>query len=590
MDIDGVDYGAVLDGGVHETQRRATPLAEPLTLACGQVLPNRVMKAALSEGLGTSSHSPDVRLERLYTQWGAGGYGLVVTGNVMVDRRHIGEPGNVVIEDDRDLDALARWAKSTRDGGSPVWMQLNHPGRQANPLATRTKPVAPSAIAPNIPGIPAPRALTDHEIEDIIDRFATAAVVAETSGFDGVQVHGAHGYLVSQFLSPAANKRDDRWGGDLDGRMRFVLQVVRSIRAAVSPGFAVGIKLNSADFQKGGFSEKESRIVVERLVDENIDLIEISGGSYESPAMMGRPVQVADSTKKREAYFLDYAREVRRAAGDVPLAVTGGFRTRTAMNSAVASGDCDVVGLGRPTAVVPGSANAVIHDEVDRLVSPRITLGLPKTYGPLKSLDGALDLQWHTDQLHLIGDGGAPDPSRSVWRTAVTTLQRNGLDAFRSRRSGTSTSSAADPALRKFRRERLVGRYLANPVMNGLTALGVRVSLMTDIETVGRKSGLTRRVPVSASFDDTGAWIISQHGTRSGWGANIGDEPTVRVRVGSQWRSGIAEFVHTDDVTARARSFAANPVLGRLVGATFAALQTTPISVRVTFDDPPLDS
>ncbi|MET0317861.1 MAG: NADH:flavin oxidoreductase, partial [Rhodococcus fascians] len=139
-----------------------TTLAAPLTLACGQVLPNRLMKAALSEGLGTRTHSPDVRLERLYTRWGAGGYGLVLTGNVMVDRHHIGEPGNVVIEDDRDLDGLTRWAKSARDGGSPIWMQLNHPGRQANPMATRSKPIAPSAIAPGIPGIPAPRAMTEY--------------------------------------------------------------------------------------------------------------------------------------------------------------------------------------------------------------------------------------------------------------------------------------------------------------------------------------------------------------------------------------------------------------------------------------------
>jgi 2,4-dienoyl-CoA reductase-like NADH-dependent reductase (Old Yellow Enzyme family) len=265
-----------------------TTLAAPLTLACGQVLPNRLMKDALSEGLGTRTHSPDVRLERLYTRWGAGGYGLVLTGNVMVDRHHIGEPGNVVIEDDRDLDGMTRWAKSARDGGSPIWMQLNHPGRQANPMATRSKPIAPSAIAPGIPGIPAPRAMTEYEIRGIVERFATAALVAESAGFDGVQIHGAHGYLVSQFLSPSANRREDRWGGSLDNRMRFVLDVVRAIRTAVSPGFAVGIKLNSADFQRGGFGEEESRLVVEHLADEHIDLIEISGGTYESPAMMGQ--------------------------------------------------------------------------------------------------------------------------------------------------------------------------------------------------------------------------------------------------------------------------------------------------------------
>lgn len=557
-------------------------LAAPLTLACGQILPNRIMKAALSEGLGTSSHSPDERLERLYRQWGAGGYGLVLTGNVMVDRNHIGEPGNVVIEDNRDLDALTRWAQAVRTSEpTPIWMQLNHPGRQANPLATRSRPVAPSAIASGVPGLPVPQALTAYEIEDIVARFATAATVAETAGFDGVQIHGAHGYLVSQFLSPAANKRDDGWGGDLDGRMRFVVEIARAIRSAVSPTFAVGIKLNSADFQKGGFSEKESRLVVERLADEHLDLIEISGGSYESPAMMGGAQKMSDSTAKREAYFLDYAREVRRAAGAVPLAVTGGFRTRAAMASAVESGDCDVVGLGRPTAVATDAGHVLIRERAERLHSPRITMGLPTTFAPLKALDGALDLQWHTDQLHIVGGGGRPDPSRQVWRTAVTTVQRNGLDAFRSRRSAAPTSDAGS---RKFRFERLVGRYVANPLMRGLTAAGVRVALMTDIETTGRKTGLVRRVPVAAAFDDHGVWIIAQHGTRSGWGANIIADPRVRVRVGDDWRSGIAEFVPDDDVTARARSFASNPVLGRAVGATFAALQTTPVSVRVTFD------
>ncbi|MGB2948959.1 MAG: nitroreductase family deazaflavin-dependent oxidoreductase [Rhodococcus sp. (in: high G+C Gram-positive bacteria)] len=568
--------------------RPSDTLATPLTLECGQTLPNRLMKAALSEGLGTASHAPDARLERLYAQWGSGGYGLVVTGNVMVDRRHIGEPGNVVIEDDRDLDALTRWADAFKTGASAadarpsIWMQLNHPGRQANPLATRARPVAPSAIASNVPGLPVPEALTSEQIEDIVDRFATAAVVAETAGFDGVQIHGAHGYLVSQFLSPSANKRDDAWGGDLEGRMRFPLAVVRAIRAAVSPGFAVGIKLNSADFQKGGFSEEESRLVVERLVHEHIDLIEISGGSYESPAMMGLSHKAApDSTSQREAYFLDYAREVRLAAAAVPLAVTGGFRTRSAMTLAVESSDCDVVGLGRPAAVATDAGHALIRDEVDRLESPRITLGLPKRYAPLKALDGALDLQWHTDQLHLIGAGGEPDPQRAVWRTAVTTLRRNGFDAFRSRRGGTA---ATDGTSRKFQVERVVGKYVANPLVRGLTGAGVQVKLMTDIETVGRKSGLTRRVPVSAKFDETGAWIISQHGTRSGWGANITADPRVRLRVGDRWRSGIAEFVHGDDVAIRARSFANNAVLGRLVGATFAALATTPVSVRVTFD------
>lgn len=417
-------------------------LSSPLTLACGAVLPNRIMKAALSEGLATAGHGPDTRLSTLYRQWGRGGYGLVVTGNVMVDRSHLGEPGNVVVEDGRDRDALGRWAEASSDGGAPVWMQLNHPGRQANPLITHVKPVAPSAIAPGIPGIPAPRALSEIEIRDIIERFATAASVAEAAGFDGVQIHGAHGYLVSQFLSPLSNRREDAWGGDLDGRMRFVLEVVRSIRAAVSPSFAVGIKLNSTDFQRGGFSEEESRITVEHLAQESIDLIEISGGSYESPAMMG-----TESTRDREAYFLEYARTVRDAAGTVPLAVTGGFRTRSVMTAALQSGECDMVGLGRPAVLAPAVASSLVGGAIERVESPRVTLRVPSKAGAFKQINGALDLQWHTDQLQLMGAGRQPDSSRPAWRTALSMVRRNGWDAFRSRRgtAGGGAGRTADP-------------------------------------------------------------------------------------------------------------------------------------------------
>ncbi|NMN98181.1 nitroreductase/quinone reductase family protein [Antrihabitans stalactiti] len=564
-------------------------LHDALTLPCGQVLPNRLMKSALSEGLGNAGNAPDERLERLYARWSAGGYGLVVTGNVMVDRRHLGEPGNVVITDDRDLDALSRWAKTTQDGGVPIWMQLNHPGRQANPLATRDKPVAPSAVAMGIPGAPAPRELADEEIVDIVERFATAARVAEAAGFNGVQIHGAHGYLVSQFLSPLANLRTDRWGGDPDRRMRFVLEVVRAIRSVVNPGFAVGIKLNSADFQRGGFTEEESQSVVERLSAEKIDLIEISGGSYESPAMMGQGATQSASTKAREAYFLEYAQSVRNAAAHVPLAVTGGFRSRVAMLDAVESGACDVVGLGRPTAITPTAAADVLTERTDRLHSPRITLGLParvSTHPNVKSINGALDLQWHTDQLHRLGAGTDPDPSRPSWQTAVTMVKRNGIDAFRSKRSSAvSQQNKSDKTLRKFKVERAIGRYVANPTVRALDRIGIKTSLATDLETTGRKTGLARRVPVAASFDETGAWVICQHGTRSGWGSNIGADPKVRLRQGNRWRSGTAEFVHDDDVVARSRTFASNPVFGALTGATFRALQSTPISVRITFTD-----
>ncbi|MEC3957300.1 nitroreductase family deazaflavin-dependent oxidoreductase [Nocardia sp. CDC153] len=566
-------------------------LHDPLPLASGQVLPNRIMKSALSEGLANAENAPDARLERLYGRWSRGGFGLIVTGNVMVDRRHCGEPGNVAMEDERHLGALTRWAKIAKDGGSKVWVQLNHPGRQANPIVTRTRAVAPSAIAMGIPGVPAPRALSEEEILDIIARFGRAARVAEAAGFDGVQIHGAHGYLVSQFLSPLSNQRTDAWGGDAERRRRFVIEVARSIRAAVSPGFGLGIKLNSADFQRGGFTESESREVIEKLSAEHVDLFEISGGSYESPAMMGRPRTASASTRAREAYFLDYAETARQAAGSVPIAVTGGFRSRAAMSEALAEGTCDIVGLGRPSAVIPSAADDLLTERTDTLRTPHISLGLPPRLaasGSMKSFDGALDLQWHTDQLHLIGAGGDPDPDRSPWRTAVTMLRRNGFDAFRSKRSAAPKSdpkSATDKAARKFRMERAMGRYVMNPTVRALDKIGVRTAFASEIETIGRKSGEPRRVPVSLLFDDEGAWAICQHGLRSGWGLNISANPNVRVRQGDAWRTGTAVLLPDDDVVARTRTFAPHPTLAPFTRSVFAALESDPVTVRITFTD-----
>lgn len=405
-------------------------LSDRVALPNGGTLPNRLMKSALSEALGDARNRPTERLVRLFEQWAAGGYGLVVTGNVMVDRRHLGEPGNVVIEDDRDLALLRRWAGVFAGTGTALWMQLNHPGRQSNPFG-RVRPVAPSAIAAGVPGASTPRELTEPEIGDIIDRFATAAAVAESAGFGGVQIHGAHGYLVTQFLSPLANRREDGWGGDPVRRRRFLLEIVRAVRARVSPGFGVGVKLNSADFQRGGFSEEESREVVRALTAERVDLIEISGGSYEAPAMMGA---AKASTVAREAYFLEYARTVAEIAADVPVAVTGGFRTPAAMAEAVASGDCDLVGLGRPTCLLPDAAHAILDGRIDRLPSRTVTVPLGDRLPRLRPVQSLIDLQWHTDQLHRMGAGQAPDPDRPWWRTALAASARNGADLWRPKR------------------------------------------------------------------------------------------------------------------------------------------------------------
>ncbi|MCX5094732.1 NADH:flavin oxidoreductase/NADH oxidase family protein [Streptomyces sp. NBC_00365] len=411
-----------------------TSLHDHLTLPNGQVLPNRIMKSALSEALADKRNAPDHRLEQLYRTWSRGGYGLIITGNVMVDRTQLGEPGNVVIEDDRDLAALTRWAATTKDAGIPTWVQLNHPGRQSNMLALGHTPVAPSPIPLNLPGAAKPRELTSAQIENIIERFATAAAVCETAGFAGVQVHGAHGYLVNQFLSPLSNRRDDEWGGDPERRMRFVLEVVRRIRSRVSPGFAVAVKLNSADFQRGGFTEEESRSVVAALAREGLDMIEVSGGNYESPAMAG---SAAASTRAREAYFLEYARTVRGLVGDIPIAVTGGFRSRDGMADAVAAGECDVVGIGRPTATTPDAADVILTGRAEAVVAHQMRYGMRRVLGKvadIKALDGVLDLSWHADQLHRLGAGLEPDLRRGRLATTVSMVRRNGRTSFRRKR------------------------------------------------------------------------------------------------------------------------------------------------------------
>ncbi len=409
-------------------------LSQPLLLPSGHKLPNRFMKSALSESLGDRDCGPNQKLERLYARWAKGGYGLVVTGNVMVDRRHRGEPGNVVIEDERHLEGLKAWAATFADTDAQLWMQVNHPGRQANALVGGHQPVAPSAIGVKIPGATKPRALTGAEIHDLIERYATTAAVAEKAGFDGVQLHGAHGYLITQFLSPLANQRDDEWGGDAVRRRRFVLEVLRACRAATSKDFAIGIKLNSADFQRGGFSEEESRDVVSALVAEGIDLIEVSGGTYEAPAMMG---VVAESTRAREAYFLEYAAALRDLSPNVPIAVTGGFRTVAAMEKAIADGDCDVVGLGRPACTVPDAADQILGGAIEELPSHGVRAGLRPVLGRvvnLKTIDGGLDLSWHTDQLHRLGAGKEPDLDRGWKATLAAMVLRNGPEAFRAKR------------------------------------------------------------------------------------------------------------------------------------------------------------
>lgn len=400
-------------------------LNRSLKLPCGQVLPNRLMKAALNESLADRDGFPSPDLQTLFRRWSQGGFGLLVTGNVVIDRRHLSEPDNVVIESDAALPAMARWAAAAKSGGSRAWIQVNHPGRQASPFASSGIPVAPSAIPVAMPRAATPHALTEAEIDELIERFARVANLSRRAGFDGAQIHGAHGYLVSQFLSPLANRREDGWGGDPERRMRFLMEVVRASRRELGPDLALAVKLNSADFDRGGFSEEESSVVIERLVDAGVDLIEVSGGTYEAPAMMA----ASESTRRREAFFLEYAERVRGLVDGVPLAVTGGFRSAGAMEAALESGACDVIGLGRPACLNADAARDLLEGRRHRVAAgaPRVKARrLVGRFANLKQIDGALNVQWHTDQIHRLADGREPTPDRPWWRTVLSTVRRNG--------------------------------------------------------------------------------------------------------------------------------------------------------------------
>jgi 2,4-dienoyl-CoA reductase-like NADH-dependent reductase (Old Yellow Enzyme family) len=381
----------------------------------------------MSENMGTKEHQSNDALNKLYERWAKGGAGLLITGNIMIDHTALGEPRNVLFEKGHSDENLKEWAKAGTQNNTHLWAQINHPGKQSPKFLSKT-PVSPSAIGLKPPlsaMFNQPRALTEKEIYDLIERYAYAAKVSKDSNFTGVQIHGAHGYLVSQFLSPRHNQRTDQWGGTIENRMRFASYVYQAMRKEVGNQFPVSIKLNSADFQKGGFTKEESMTVAQHLSEQGMDLIEISGGTYETPAMTGRQKEMKDSTKKREAYFLEYCEEVRKIV-KTPLMLTGGFRTSKVMNEALASGACDMIGLARSIAVHPEFPNDLLGGKnVESSVKP-LTTGL-------KFLDNIVPLEvvWYTEQLKMIGRGENTQPNMSALKAALNTILHIGMQGLK---------------------------------------------------------------------------------------------------------------------------------------------------------------
>ena len=419
---------------------------ETLDLPCGVQIKNRICKGAMTEGLADSQNRATFKHVNLYDKWSSGGAGILLTGNVQVDHRYLERPGNVVIEGPQTNEQISRliaYSDAGTKNNTHLWMQISHAGRQT-PASVAGTPVGPSEVQLQMPGAQfgKPRSLSHEEILDIIQKFSYCASIAKDTGFTGVQIHGAHGYLISEFLSPDINQREDDWGGNLEKRAKFLLEIVKSVRKSVGDAFPVSLKLNSADFQKGGFAHEEAIQVASWLNDEGLDLLEISGGTYEQPHLVGidmglnpeRAEVRRESTIAREAYFLDYAKDIRNVFKD-PLMVTGGFRSTQGMNNALQQDACDVIGIARPFCIDPDIANKLLNESISETPTLEKTmqigpgwLGLNSPFSVIKGVNGWGQQAFWCLNLIRMGEGLNPDLNLGVFR-AFLQYQKNEKEA-----------------------------------------------------------------------------------------------------------------------------------------------------------------
>ena len=425
-------------------------LDQPLTLPCGAVVPNRMCKAAMTEGLAHSDGTASEELERLYGIWSDGGAGILLSGNIQVDGDHLERPGNVIVDSklsDEAFAALQSMAAAGTRNGNHLWAQISHAGRQTQKIVNPS-PKAPSAVRLRLPQsqFGEPVALTAEEIESVIERFVSCAVTCKEAGFTGVQFHSAHGYLLSQFLSPLTNQREDEWGGTLENRARALIAIVTQAREALGTNFPISVKLNSADFQKGGFDFDDSLTVAKWLADAGVDLLEISGGTYEQPRLLNldgiEPIEeqsLARSTLAREAYFVDFAKAMREKLS-IPIMVTGGLRRKDVMNHVLETGGADMIGLGRPLCVDADGPNRLLNGE-DELARYEDNLSLLPSwlmwltrFNAVRTINSFATQFWFYEQIANIGRTGATDPTLTVF--SATMAQQKAASAWMTARKG----------------------------------------------------------------------------------------------------------------------------------------------------------
>ena len=325
--------------------RIQTLLEQPLTLPCGAVLKNRLAKSAMSDSLGDGEANPTQAQIRLYERWAQGGIGLSIIGEVQVDPRYPEKPGNLSLTKHSDKEALRRLTQRASITGTHIWPQLGHAGALSHAPISQAK--GPSALDV---GTLHCEGMTIEEIESLPASYAKAASIAKEVGFTGVQIHAGHGFLLSQFISPLFNLRDDKYGGSIKNRCRIILAIIEAIRLQVGPNYPIGIKINASDLLEGGLTEEDALAHVSLLDKTSLDLIEISGGTYFPGAKSS-----SDSASKG-VYYKTFAKRAKSLTS-IPLMVTGGVKSLSDASTLLQDKSTDLVGLARAMVLNPNLAN-----------------------------------------------------------------------------------------------------------------------------------------------------------------------------------------------------------------------------------------
>ena len=395
-------------------------LFTPITLPNGTTIKNRFFKSAMSEGMGTKNFQPKKNIATLYKRWAEGGTGLIITGNIMIDPKGTAEPGNIVFDKNSNMEILKDWAKQGQQHGAKVMVQINHPGKQV-PKTIAKETVAPSAV-PLGNGLnklfSTPRALTTSEVEELVQKFITSAKVAKEAGFSGVQIHAAHGYLISQFLSPHDNRRTDKYGGSLENRMRFLKEIYLGMREELGKNFTIGIKINSTDFKEDGLTEEDSLKTIIELANLGLDFVEISGGTYERPAMMG-----ATSKSTNQVFFAEYSKKLKQKI-EIPVVVTGGIRSINAMNTLLNDNTTDFIGIARPLTIDPNIPNKIKQGTYTIVETTRVSTGVKKLDKIFGSL---LGIVYYQVLMQNIAKGKEPKATKNAWPSLIQAVYSQGL-------------------------------------------------------------------------------------------------------------------------------------------------------------------